>query len=490
MIFLKTLSSITWVLFFSNFAFSSAFFRYEQLYRQRWLEQHISKTNLSYESSPEHHFQQKLDHFNLNNKDIWLQRYWADSTFYKKGGPAFLVIEGEQQATAAFYQGTEWKNYARKFNAIFFYLEHRFYGRSLPKSDTSTQNLVYLRSQQALADIANFIRHYNNILSTDTKWIVFGCSYAGTLAAWARLKYPNLVHGAISSSAPLVAKEDFTEYFPVVKESLDFYKPTCADKIAEANKQLSSLIRSYDGTRQVQELLRLCCTVGYSMESISKLFSAALSYIVYYVQYNFKQNIENFCNIMISSNAYLPLHLYASAIRSELKNWNHICLNNCYRNDIDKLKYTRTINGNPADNGRQWMYQICTEFGWYQTTNKSTSDSLGADSPVEYFIKQCEDIFGPNFNDLLLKRVVNETNTFYGGLKINVGNIVFIHGSIDPWHSIGITRAEIPNAPYKTIYIKGAGHCGEIFPPKISDSEEVRKAQEEIANTLQSWLQN
>lgn len=78
-------------------------------------------------------------------------------------------------------------------------------------SNLSTENLSYLTSLQALADLAYFIEYANEEygLSSDVKWILFGGSYAGSLAAWMRLKYPHLVYGSIASSGPLLAELDF-----------------------------------------------------------------------------------------------------------------------------------------------------------------------------------------------------------------------------------------------------------------------------------------
>jgi len=99
-------------------------------------------------------------------------------------------------------------SYAAKFGALVAALEHRFYGESIPYEDSSTPRLKYLSSQQALADAAYF-RNYlveKLNLSPNAKWVVFGGSYSGNLAAWFRLKYPHLVVGAIATSGPVKAQ--------------------------------------------------------------------------------------------------------------------------------------------------------------------------------------------------------------------------------------------------------------------------------------------
>jgi len=100
----------------------------------------------------------------------------------------------------------------------------RYYGESQPTADVSLTSLKYLSSRQALADFAYFQllmvgnRQYN--ISGSNKWVVLGGSYSGALAAWFRLLYPQLVVGAIATSAPVLAKVDFVEYVEVTAASL------------------------------------------------------------------------------------------------------------------------------------------------------------------------------------------------------------------------------------------------------------------------------
>lgn len=76
--------------------------------------------------------------------------------------------------------------------------------------DVSTANLQFLSSRQALADLA----HFRTVTAatrglTKSKWVAFGGSYPGSLAAWFRLKYPHLVHAAVATSAPVHATVNF-----------------------------------------------------------------------------------------------------------------------------------------------------------------------------------------------------------------------------------------------------------------------------------------
>ena len=65
----------------------------------------------------------------------------------------------------------------------------------------------------------------------------------------------------------------------------------------------------------------------------------------------------------------------------------------------------------------------------------------------------CTDLFGDSFKAKYIEEMIEDSNSYYGAKELDVDNVVFVHGSIDPWHAMGRTRDLNEDAP--AIMIKG-----------------------------------
>lgn len=163
------------------------------------------------------YFEQSLNHFALPRRTdlTYRQRYCVYNGY----------VANLNNATVLFYTGNEspleqyinntglmWE-LAPLLQAQMVFVEHRYEGESLP--DPSIPNcMAYSSSIQALADYANFIEKRlfgggddsstaNDGLLQRRPVIAFGGSYGGMLSAWMRMKYPNVIAGAVAASAPI-----------------------------------------------------------------------------------------------------------------------------------------------------------------------------------------------------------------------------------------------------------------------------------------------
>ena len=98
----------------------------------------------------------------------------------------------------------------------------------------------------------------------------------------------------------------------------------------------------------------------------------------------------------------------------------------------------------------------------------------------------CSDVFGPKFDLDLLKRGISLTTTEYGGLAMSVTNVVFVHGSLDPWHALGITQSLSASAP--AILIEGTAHCANLYPPSDQDPQSLKDARLAISKLIGLWI--
>lgn len=164
---------------------SVGFFGYTQKFNNHD-EPFIPYTQRVYNPSPkavqEKWIEQRLDHFNPQDNRRWLMRYLENNIHYREGGPIFIYVGGEWTISAgSISAGSHIYDLARDLNGTLFYTEHRYYGRSYPTNNTSTENLRFLSVDQALADLAFFITHIKSSSPSfaNAGVIMVGGSYSG-----------------------------------------------------------------------------------------------------------------------------------------------------------------------------------------------------------------------------------------------------------------------------------------------------------------------
>ncbi|KAK6010434.1 hypothetical protein OSTOST_24539 [Ostertagia ostertagi] len=89
------------------------------------------------------------------------------------------------------------------------------------------------------------------------KWIVFGGSYAGSLALWARQKYPELIAGAVGSSPLLQPRVDFWNPHNSLKTYTVHIAKNVPRNIRIGFAQMIDMLGSKIGRDQLSELFKL-----------------------------------------------------------------------------------------------------------------------------------------------------------------------------------------------------------------------------------------
>lgn len=78
---------------------------------------------------------------------------------------------------------------------------------------------------------------------------------------------------------------------------------------------------------------------------------------------------------------------------------------------------------------------------------------MGKGCAIDYYANLCQEVFGSEFNVPFINTQIDQTNNNYGGINIDVSNVVYVHGSLDPWHAAGLL--ETINSESSVIMIEG-----------------------------------
>jgi hypothetical protein len=409
-------------------------------------------------------YNQKLDHKSAQS-ETFKQRFFVDSQYAADANsPVFYIICGEWNcAGTGSYSFVE--NVAKKMKAHLVALEHRFYGESMPTNDLKPEALTNLSLQAAIDDLATFQKHMMENRSLSGKWIAVGGSYAGTLAAFYREKHPELVVGALASSAPVFMKNSFSEYDAHVAKVIN--KSSCGDKVREAVKLIEEKMSTPEGSLAVKTQFKATNVKndGDFLYVVADMLAAAVQY----------GRDKVFCNALTSNSDLIAG--YAQGGLSVLNSMGTTPF------EISLAVAEREVV-TADDNMRQWMWQSCSEFGWFQVANGTgTETSRSAKIDLPYHDEVCNRLYKAPMG---VDGALNE-EWYFPLSNPETSRIIWTNGSNDPWLTLSITsdgRASLPH--YDILMMEGAAHCNDLR--LATNLPSVLAAHAKMETIFADWL--
>ncbi|KAJ6261570.1 hypothetical protein Dda_4240 [Drechslerella dactyloides] len=447
-------------------------------------------------------FTQKVDHTDPSNNSTFKQRYWIGTTFYKPGGPVIVLEGGETSGAGRIqYMHTGIGRYLTEaLGGIGIVLEHRYYGQSYVTPNLTVENLKYLNTAQSLADNAFFAENLwrdlpanlSHVRPSQTPFISYGGSYAGSKSAFLRVVYPEVYYGSLASSAVIWAGENFWEYNEPVRAYGD---PVCIAILEETARRIDTYSASGGSVwQQFKEL--------FGVKSLEDRDSASYIFNVLgrWQSGNWNKlesgatSWDRFCtNITTGVRDEAPEHdqeilekKEAIDLEAGVRNfaaWTKRSLReSCGDSNITQCAGTA---GNRAysqrvsltDGWKLWPWQVCTEWGYFMPGAPAGSPTLMpriVDMP--YLRQSCQDYFGmPSDFQVDVSKVLQ-----YGGYNLTAPRLMYIDGTHDPWL---YATAHSPHSPQKdrddnlSVFIPEAWHhndengLGDISkePQRIQD---------------------
>ena len=104
-------------------------------------------------------------------------------------------------------------------------------------------------------------------------------------------------------------------------------------------------------------------------------------------------SIKDVCDFMTNSSISDPLERLINVNNYQLGSFSGSCLDISYTGLIEYFQEISWDSSAASDSWRQWMWQTCTEYGWYQSSD-STNQPFGQTFSIElikFYLKS--DIF-------------------------------------------------------------------------------------------------
>ena len=439
----------------------------------------------------EHTFEQRLDH---DSDRTFPMRYWKSERHYQPGGPIFALLGGETSGEdrLEFIDTGILDILAKATHGMGLIVEHRYYGKSVPVPDFTTENLKWLTTSLALEDNVYFSRNVdlgygNSTSSTEVPWIWYGGSYAGAQAAFLRHLYPGDVFGAIASSGVVNAQTNFWEYFEPIKANMP----------RACSKYMTDVIEYVDATLMMEQP-----SLTHALKSLFGLpelrddrdFVNALTIpLGYWQQQQWTEPVNHMLGFCDSLTAGIRTdEASAVSLSKAVHNYaNYMTANITNRADGFSTSSARLHKYDLSQTWRLWLFQVCTEWGYHMPAPPATIPSIISRLlTLEYVSSICRTAY-TDAPQLIPAWPRTEKVNQYGSFGIASDRLMIVDGTSDPWlyatgHSpYAPNRQTTPSRPFSLI--DGGFHHSDEYG-SLHEPEEITRIHSLQVKVVKDWL--
>lgn len=442
-------------------------------------------------------FTNMVDHFDFHNDATYQMRYLFNDDLWSasKKDPIFFYC-GNEDDIVSFWNNSGFltQTLRKEFNALVLFAEHRYFGESMPYSDSySQENLQQLTVAQAMADYGVFLTavKYEIFKCVDCPIIAFGGSYGGMLAAWMRFKYPHLIDGSIAASAPIIFYDTPYAWMQTVTEDYEkAAEKSNVDCVNLIRKGFDIMAQQTDasGWEQLDTIFNLCpeseVTSYEDVEALQEWVVGSLTTLAmldYPYETDFLAPIPG-NPVNYACEEFQGLSVDTSTDEEILEAMLETALVYYPPND-EGCNYPfeeETIKNNPLFG---WEILACTDMVFPIGTNNETDMFPPGFWDIDAYAEGCFDAFG-------VQTRPDWAMTYFGGLEedqlMGYSNVFFSNGNLDPWRNFGVL--ESISDSLVAFYIDGSAHHLDLRLPTEKDPIGVVNARSLEMYWIGEWM--
>jgi len=439
------------------------------------------------------HFRQRI---------LYYDKFWT-----LPSGP-MLVFWGGEGGCEDFYNNSgSLFEMAPRLNALIVFLEHRYFGQSLPFGDRSygTAEMRYLTIEQALADMTDLLAQKEQLFGCTAggcEAVLLGGSYGGMASAWHRLKYPHLTKGAIAASAPVdiyPGEGKATTFWQAALYTFTKYgSAQCGNWIEQAVSRinatadkalLSSSFRTCEPISTAIDVERLAFYIKGALATEAMVDYPYASSFVTPMPAN---PVKYACDAV---GEYEPTDQWLfnslNQVQNVFLNWTSQL--RCHNSSAELLASAspllQSVGGSTlGDISLPWNYMACSSLILEPLTSDGDGFFVESDSQIPEVEAACSKLFGR------VQSRIKWMPTAYGnGIQLaqNLRNTFFSDGDKDPWRVGGMpaNSSEIsPDGSVVRVLIEGAAHHQDLRFADPADSADLVRVRQLEFKHIQKWL--